>query len=422
MRREPQLELTRRDFGRLTVGGLAGLAASGLVRGARAAPGPGSADPSNPVATPAAAGRRSAMSPNELVSLVGVERGADASAVESAVRSAALGVTDFSWLSRGDSVCIKPVCNSGNEYPATTDPVALRAMIALLRERGAGRIVVADMSGVQFVRFTKDHLSGSTRTLMNQNAMAKTVTDADAELHAFEEQGWDAFHEEAAPGGEFWTEPVMMPDLLNEVDHVVLMPRCARHMLAGSTLGLKAAVGWWRHDSRLVYHREGASLPEKTAGANTVASLTDKQRLVLTSATKVMTSFGPDQGFVVEPSTGLVMASTSVVAHDMASLAWLLENRKETPAAHLDGMTKDPHRSDFARGAANRMVSGWLGGWREALSTTSPPESDATTIWDDKVLASAFAAFGGRPAVELADAEHSVPEPVMSSLTQALAG
>ena len=77
-------------------------------------------------------------------------------ATAAAVRRAAVAATDFAWLGRGDAVLIKPVCNSGNAYPATTDPLALHAMIALLRESGAGRVIVADMSGVQFVRFGPD--------------------------------------------------------------------------------------------------------------------------------------------------------------------------------------------------------------------------------------------------------------------------
>jgi hypothetical protein len=31
--------------------------------------------------------------------------------------------------------------------------------------------------------------------------------------------------------------------MLKEVDHVVLRARCSRHVLAGSTLALKSAVG-----------------------------------------------------------------------------------------------------------------------------------------------------------------------------------
>ena len=55
--------------------------------------------------------------------------------------------TDFSWLSRGDRVLIKMAVNSGNPYPATTDPWSVQCMVKLLRERGAGKILVGDQSG-----------------------------------------------------------------------------------------------------------------------------------------------------------------------------------------------------------------------------------------------------------------------------------
>ncbi|MCX5882184.1 MAG: DUF362 domain-containing protein, partial [Deltaproteobacteria bacterium] len=58
---------------------------------------------------------------------------------------------------------IKPVNNSGNPYPATTSPTAIAAMIEILREKGAGRVIVGDMSGVEYVRFSPTSISGSTR-------------------------------------------------------------------------------------------------------------------------------------------------------------------------------------------------------------------------------------------------------------------
>jgi len=331
----------------------------------------------------------------------------------------ALEASDFSWLSRGDRVVIKTVCNSGGEYPFTTDPVSLRAMIGLLKERGAGKVIVADMSGVQSVRFSKDRTRGSTRALMTQNKMAQAAETAGAEVHAFEESGWDAFHAERPATGPSWAADVMMPDILNETDHIVLMPRCSRHVLAGSTLGLKAAVGWWRHDSRLAYHYKGASLPEKTAEANSVPSLTGKQRLVLTTATKVVSTYGPDKGYVREPETGLIIASPSVVAHDMLSMSWLLDNMRLTPSEAKDGFMDDPHRVSLVVSMANRVVVGWLnGGIGKMLSDDPPPSVEHQSIWDDRVLRRAFEVFGGVPNLELADALGDLPAPIMQMLKQ----
>jgi uncharacterized protein (DUF362 family) len=317
-------------------------------------------------------------------------------------------------MSRGDTVLIKPASNSGNVYPATTDPVAVRAMIGLLKERGAGRVIVADMAGVQAVRFYPDELTGSTRELMHQNGLARAAEEAGAEVHCFEEAGWDAFFEATPESTGAWKAPVMLPVILHEVDHIVLMPRTSRHLLAGSTLGLKSAVGWWRHDSRLEYHRDAGTFSEKTADANRVRAISDKQRLVLSSATKLLTTFGPDAGHIAEPETGIVFASTDLVAHDMVSLAWLLENRAAMVPAERDGVIDDPNTSEMLVNIANRMITRWLGGFGEALRTERLKRYDLDKLEDDRVLMRAFATTG-RPGLDLV-ADASLPGRVRAQL------
>jgi uncharacterized protein (DUF362 family) len=352
---------------------------------------------------------------DEIVTVAGVSRGAAAEETARAVRAAALGATDFGWLSRGDTVLIKPACNSGNVYPATTDPVAVHAMISLLKEKGAGRVVVADMAGVQFIRFHQDGLSGSTRELMMKNGLACATEEAGGEVHAFEEAGWDAFFEDAPTSAGAWKASVMLPKILHEVDHVVLMPRVARHLLAGSTLGLKSAVGWWRHDSRLEYHRDAGTFAEKTADANTVRGVADKQRLVLSSATKLLTTFGPDAGHVAEPETGIVFASTDLIAHDMMSLGWLIENRSTMNPATRDGVLDDPNTSEMLVNMTNRMITSWLGGFGEAFRAERLRRYDLNRLEDDRVLARAWATHG-RPGLDVVAADGSLPGSLRSQL------
>jgi len=391
--------LTRRELGALAAGGLASLALPPAV--ARVA------------APPALAYAPGAAVP---VALAGVPRGARPDDVARAVRAAALAADDLAWLHPGDTVLIKVACNSGNAYPATTDPVAIRAMVELLRARGAGHVLVGDMSGVQAVRFSKDRTRGSTRALMERNGIARAAREAGAEVRAFEEAGWDGFYDERPAVRGTWAGPVMLPAVLREVDHVVLMPRCARHVLAGSTLGLKAAVGWWRHDTRLEYHRDAATFAEKTADANFVPTMLARQRLVLTCATQVLTAFGPDTGWVHAPETGLVFASRSIVAHDMVSLAWLLEGRREMPAAKRDGLLDDPNGSGTFVNVANRVVVPWLGGVGDVVRAEWLPRWDLDTVWDDRVLRRAFAVTGGVPRLELGVADGGVPAPLRARL------
>ncbi|MBN2439537.1 MAG: DUF362 domain-containing protein [Deltaproteobacteria bacterium] len=349
------------------------------------------------------------------VFLTGVDKGAPEDDVKLAVRHAAAAATDFAWLSKGDAVFIKPAVNSGNPYPATTSPAAIAAMVALLKEKGAGRVIVGDMSGVEYLRFSPSSLSGSSRALMTSSGVAKAVEASGAEMHCFEEGGWNAFYEDLPADGSNWKRGLMMPNVLREVQHIVLMPRCSRHVLTGNSLGLKAAVGYWRFDTRLEYHRDAATLQEKTAEGNTVATLSAKQRLVISAAEKLLTTFGPDKGYVFEPEVGLIIASDSVVAHDMVSLAWLLENRGMIPASYRDGFMDT---NEIVPRVANHMVAFWLGGWKPALTSETLTKNSLNTIWDDRVLTRSYDLFGGVPDVLLQAANSAVPESIKNRLAR----
>lgn len=355
--------------------------------------------------------------PESTVFLAGVVRGSTEKVFKNAVREAANAATDFSWLSKGDAVFIKPALNSGNRYPATTSPAAIGAMVALLMEKGAGRVIVGDMSGIEHVKLTPEGIRDSSRDLMKACGMAEAALGSGAELHFPEEAGWKAFYQDMPASGSNWKGGLMMPKILREVDHIVLMPRCSRHVLAGSTLGLKAAVGYWRTDTRLEYHRDASTFQEKTAEGNTVGTLLQKQRLVLTAADKILTSFGPDKGYVMQPETGLVIASESVVAHDMASLAWLLMNRESVPGSEKDTFS-DPYESQFIVTIGNHWVVGKLGGWLEALTPEGLTRNDINTIWDDRVLNRAYQVFGGRPEINVKTANPAVPGEVEGRLAE----
>ncbi len=146
---------------------------------------------------------------------------------------------------------------------------------------------------------------------------------------------------------------------------------------------------------------------EKTAEGNTVETLRKKQRLVISAADKILTTFGPDKGYVFEPDNGLIIASLSVVAHDMVSLAWLLENRRSIPESQKDDFLDT---STVAPRFANHIVTSWLGGWGPAIASETLTKNELKTIWDDRVITRACEVFGGVPGITL--------EPVNSALSR----
>jgi hypothetical protein len=99
------------------------------------------------------------------------------------------------------------------------------------------------------------------------------------------------------------------------------------------------------------------------------------------------------EGYVHEPDTGLIIASESVVAHDMVSLAWLLENRRRMAAGQMDGFLDG---SPMVARLANTWVVGRLGGLRPAIASDALVKNDLGTIRDDRVLNRAYQVFGGR--------------------------
>jgi uncharacterized protein (DUF362 family) len=338
--------------------------------------------------------------------------------IETALINAAENATDFSWLSKGDSVLIKPVNNSGEKYPATTHPESIAIMVMLLKQKGAGRVIVSDMAGVQHLKLTSKSLRGSTRGLMMKNGILQAAVSAGAEMYFPEESGWNAFFEDGPQKGTCWKNGIMVPKILNEIEHIVLMPRVSRHILAGSTLGLKAAVGYIRHDSRLEYHHDASTLFEKHVGINTVPAIQNRLRLIITTATKMLVTFGPDNGKIYEPETGLVIASTDITAHDMVSLAWLEIGRDKDPAG-WPLLINDPYESsDAAVDMMNRAVVYLLGGVGEAGSAQKLLRYNVRSIWEDPTLSAAFKIFGHVPKVGIENPSDSVPHSLKDELVK----
>ena len=243
--------------------------------------------------------------------------------------------TDFSWLKPKDTVLVKLAMNSGNPYPATTDPWALDCILKVLKAKGASNILVGDQSGVRNVYWTQaGKQRGSSREFAQSNGLLKVIETNGATPVFFEERGYDAYIAAPPPKGGHWKTPIYVSSLVNEVDHIVNMPRVSSHGLADYTSGLKIAVGFLREDSRRVLHTGGADFYAMIEEINEIPELKSKIRLTVSSARKVMSLIGPDAGYVVEPNSAPVFASTNLLAHDLYAYAFLQYCRdKLTPVS-----------------------------------------------------------------------------------------
>jgi uncharacterized protein (DUF362 family) len=302
--------------------------------------------------------------------------------------------TEFSWLSRGDRVFIKIALNSGNPYPATTDPWSVHCMVKLLQERGAGKILVGDQGGFGTVQWTKDRKKGSSRQLAKTAGLLKIIEDSDAEPCFFEEFGWDAYRPTSPDGKHHWQRPIMVPTKLDEVDHIIYLPRVSSHILAGNTLGLKLAVGFLRSDSRGEFHRGGQQFYAMYEEINHIPSLESKLRLIVSSGRSVLTLFGPNDGPTAQPDYGLLMASDDLLAHEMLAYAWLQWNR-QFETSSIDHMTMGrltKSRSRYNKGFSDRM-------WQDKDGREAPAIDyfEPGNLYNHPAIVNYLKRMGGRP-------------------------
>ena len=194
--------------------------------------------------------------------------------------------------------------------------------------------------------------------------MAKAVLAAGGEIHFFEEGGWKAFYEDPMDTGPHWQGGLMMPEYFERGGsyhpHAPLQPPCPGRRHPGPEGG-----------SGLLANGHPPGIPSgclHPAGEDGRSqhrpTLVKKQRLVISAADKILTTIGPDTGHVYQPDIGLIIASESVVAHDMVSLAWLLENRRHIPSDQKGGFADT---SPIVAWLANYWVVQKLGGWKPTL-------------------------------------------------------
>jgi uncharacterized protein (DUF362 family) len=211
-------------------------------------------------------------------------------------------IDGLDFVRPGDSVLLKLALNSFNLFPATTSPVVVSELIKLLKERGAGDILVGD----------KSPSWQDTINCLQKTGIYDAAIDAGAQIVVFEDKDMIAVNPENAT---HWPQGFSIPKIFTEVDHVVVLPTLRTHRMAGFTMGMKIFVGALPQDERSVMHNSPAFL-ESIAE---IALGTDKIRLSLLDARQGFNAGGPDWGNLISP--GIIIASKNLVAADAVGLA-----------------------------------------------------------------------------------------------------
>ena len=204
---------------------------------------------------------------------------------------------------RGRQVLVKPNVVSGKPPPATTDPRLVAALLALLKEAGASRLQVGDMSAVA---------SLPTRPNLEATGMAAVAGAAGADLLPLEEGEWV----EVRPSDARHATAFHVARAVYEAERLVSVPVLKAHRSASYSFALKNTVGVV-HARNKPWAYGGSAWEEVVAELN----LAVHPRLYVADALQVMASGGPWSGEVMRP--GCILASTDPVALDVVGLGIL---------------------------------------------------------------------------------------------------
>jgi uncharacterized protein (DUF362 family) len=203
---------------------------------------------------------------------------------------------------------------------------------------------VGDQSGAEWVLHTAKIARGSSRDLCRKTGLLNVIDANNATPVFFEERikeiGYERAYVSTQPvGTHHWPVPIHVTSYLEEVDHVIYLPRVSSHIIADATFGMKIGVGFLNAESRKEFHQGGNNFYAMYEEINTIPQIRNKLRFVATSGRAVLRTSGPDNGEIIQPDFGLVFASDDLLAHDVLSYSWLKEqkhNRGNMPATTIN--------------------------------------------------------------------------------------
>jgi uncharacterized protein (DUF362 family) len=200
-------------------------------------------------------------------------------------------------VEKGDVVWVKPNFNTGDLPPGSSDSDFVKAVIELLYEHGASKVVLGESS----------MMSASTRKVFEETGMMKKAEEAGADVVFFDECTWV----KVSTGGKY-LKTVSLPAQVLEAKKLVHVCCMKTHKWAKFTLSLKLSVGFMKPNERMLLHVR--HLEEKIADLNMVVH----PNLIIMDGRKCFISGGPACGELRNPS--LIMASGDRIALDVEAI------------------------------------------------------------------------------------------------------
>jgi uncharacterized protein (DUF362 family) len=200
-------------------------------------------------------------------------------------------------INKDDQVLLKPNFNSTDPPPASSDPSFLKAIVELLYEHGAGKVILGESSWQGL----------STRKALQKTGTLDALKDTGAEVAFFDEQKFFRVNVD----GEYLKQ-VSLAERAMQVDRIVYSCCMETHFRADFSLSLKLAFRFTKKSERMDFHIR--HLKEKLVDLNLVVH----PNLIIMDGRKCFITGGPFSGDVREPK--LILASGDRVAMDVESI------------------------------------------------------------------------------------------------------
>ncbi len=203
------------------------------------------------------------------------------------------------FIKPGDTVTIKPNLNTADPYPASSDPLFIKALGEAILKAGAAKLKIMDSSTIRT----------STRKVSEKIGLTPVAEELGAELVFLDEHPWVG---QRFPRGEYLKsgdigEPVM------SMGKLVLAPCLKTHRLARFTGSMKLLMGFLKRQHRVRKMHLRRLQPK-------IADLASyfQPALIIMDARKVFVTGGPTNGQLEEP--GVIMASKDMVSIDVVGV------------------------------------------------------------------------------------------------------
>jgi uncharacterized protein (DUF362 family) len=195
-----------------------------------------------------------------------------------------------------DRVFIKP--NAVVPLPASTgvvtDPVVIKALVKIVLEAGAERVVVGDSPFLPY----------KSREVLTKIGIVEAARDAGAEVAYLDEEPYE---EVEAPNGRLMKK-IRLPRSFLDCNVFITAPKMKTHNQTGVSLSIKNQHGLLRAEDKRIMHRD--DIHQKIVDITSLA----KPALIVVDGTVGLEGQGPTYGSPVEMN--LILAGTNVVSTD----------------------------------------------------------------------------------------------------------